>query len=397
MAGGGGGEEDLRETGLSAMRTGSRHQVVSTPEENSLLPGGLTSERQDRCALPGRPAANEGALEVMLRQTGGREVDVHDLGLGFVDHAEGMLAVSSVGGVLVGYPGDALTVAGSGVENGSDLASGAGSSYWAEGGESVEVDLGLEPDIALLLEARGDVSGVNADSVGILVQRLSADSTWVTFDAIHPRREFAFTAVPADGEQHLRLVFLRKYEVRSVRRLSGIRLEEIEPLSLVAALHSRLGPLGNGENSDSTTLVPGDSLRLRFANDEGTSSMRDYFVTARGEYRVAQKSPEPRTTELAIVSKPVLTFALAAARPNPSSGDIVIAYSIARDSHVDLRIFDVAGRQVRSLVNDAQIAGEREVVWDGHDSAGRRVAPGVYFYRLRAGSWQSERKLIVIQ
>jgi hypothetical protein len=205
------------------------------------------------------------------------------------------------------------------------------------------------------------------------------------------------TAVPAGGSRYLRLVFLRDYEVRSVRRLSGIAMAEIEPLPLVAIVHSRLGPLAGGENSDSTTLVPGDSLQLKFASDEGVTSRRDYFLTVRGEYRVAQEAQGAGTTELAVVSRPVLMFALSAARPNPSSGDVVIGYSLAHDSNVDLRVFDVAGRQVRSLVKGMQVAGEREVAWDGRDSAGRRVAPGVYFYRLRAGDWHSERKLVLIQ
>jgi len=51
---------------------------------------------------------------------------------------------------------------------------------------------------------------------------------------------------------------------------------------------------------------------------------------------------------------------------------------------VDLAVYDVRGRKVRSLVSRPEAAGLREVRWDGRDDRGQRVASGVYFVRLRA-------------
>jgi flagellar hook assembly protein FlgD len=76
---------------------------------------------------------------------------------------------------------------------------------------------------------------------------------------------------------------------------------------------------------------------------------------------------------------------------------VTIAYSLARPASARLRIYNVAGRLVRTLVNEAQEAGPHEVVWDGRSNAGATVGSGVYFYRLEAEGWQSERKVVVIQ
>ncbi|RKZ09945.1 hypothetical protein DRQ50_14765, partial [bacterium] len=71
--------------------------------------------------------------------------------------------------------------------------------------------------------------------------------------------------------------------------------------------------------------------------------------------------------------------------PNPFNPSTVIEYSLTREGPVTLTVIDAAGRRVRTLVQGRMAAGEYSVVWDGTDEAGRRVASGVYVYRLRGG------------
>ncbi len=75
--------------------------------------------------------------------------------------------------------------------------------------------------------------------------------------------------------------------------------------------------------------------------------------------------------------------------PNPFSSSTTIRYSLpsavsGRLTAVDLSVYDLAGRLVRTLVDGPQETGFYSVVWDGRDSSGRSVASGVYFYRLSA-------------
>ena len=74
------------------------------------------------------------------------------------------------------------------------------------------------------------------------------------------------------------------------------------------------------------------------------------------------------------------------AAPNPFRAITTIRFSIPEAGPATLAIHDVAGRQVRTLLDGAVDAGERRFVWDGRDDAGRSLASGVYFYRLQAVS-----------
>jgi flagellar hook assembly protein FlgD len=72
---------------------------------------------------------------------------------------------------------------------------------------------------------------------------------------------------------------------------------------------------------------------------------------------------------------PTFQFSLGAAYPNPSDGSASISYTLARQVPAVLRVYNVAGRELRTLVNEEQAAGRQEVQWDGRDNGGRRVSP----------------------
>ena len=71
-------------------------------------------------------------------------------------------------------------------------------------------------------------------------------------------------------------------------------------------------------------------------------------------------------------------------QPNPAPGYTDLRYSLARSGIVDLAIFDIAGRRVRSLVHGYRPAGSATVRWDGRSDAGARAANGLYFARFGA-------------
>jgi len=70
--------------------------------------------------------------------------------------------------------------------------------------------------------------------------------------------------------------------------------------------------------------------------------------------------------------------------PNPGNPLVSLRYRLARDGNVRLTVYDLAGREVRTLVDGPRTAGEHQVVWDGTDAAGRPAASGVYHLLLRA-------------
>ncbi|MDX2473136.1 MAG: C25 family cysteine peptidase [Candidatus Krumholzibacteria bacterium] len=90
-------------------------------------------------------------------------------------------------------------------------------------------------------------------------------------------------------------------------------------------------------------------------------------------------------------------LALYAAQPNPAPGSTALGFTLPRDTHVRLRVYDVAGRLVRSLVDGRVASGEGVKIWDGRDESGQPVAGGVYFYRLEAGADILTRKMILVR
>ncbi len=91
-------------------------------------------------------------------------------------------------------------------------------------------------------------------------------------------------------------------------------------------------------------------------------------------------------------------FGLKAASPNPFAETTSIAYSVPTGGgFVDILVYDVNGREVRSLVRERMDGGAGFAVWDGFDNAGERVASGVYFARLDIDGLTACGKLIMLK
>ncbi len=95
---------------------------------------------------------------------------------------------------------------------------------------------------------------------------------------------------------------------------------------------------------------------------------------------------------------PVATAAqrLEPSAPNPTAGGTRIAWSLAKSERVDLRVFDLLGREIVQLAGGPMTEGRHTLTWDGTDASGRRVAPGVYRYRLSTPSFTESRSVIVV-
>jgi len=91
------------------------------------------------------------------------------------------------------------------------------------------------------------------------------------------------------------------------------------------------------------------------------------------------------------------TFALNQNAPNPCKADTRILYALPRTTDVSLCIYNISGQLVKTLVNEKQVIGYYNINWDGKDDQGRRVANGVYLYRLNAGTFTDTKKLVMIK
>jgi hypothetical protein len=87
-------------------------------------------------------------------------------------------------------------------------------------------------------------------------------------------------------------------------------------------------------------------------------------------------------------------FTLEAVRPNPTSGAAQVAFTLAKSSPVEVNVLDVQGREVAKLLSGIRPAGHYLTTWDGRGPQGPASA-GVYFVRMKAGSFVQTRRLSV--
>ena len=83
--------------------------------------------------------------------------------------------------------------------------------------------------------------------------------------------------------------------------------------------------------------------------------------------------------------------------PNPFNPLTNISYQLPVSGNVSLKVFNVSGQTVRSLIDSEQALGHYTVTWDGTDQEGNPVASGIYFYQLTCGQFREVRKMLLVK
>jgi hypothetical protein len=90
-------------------------------------------------------------------------------------------------------------------------------------------------------------------------------------------------------------------------------------------------------------------------------------------------------------------FALRQNVPNPFNPSTTIRFDLPDRTKTTLRIYDIAGREICTLLDGTLNAGEHSATWNGRDGSGHEVGSGVYFYRLDAGKNTATRKMVMLR
>jgi hypothetical protein len=83
--------------------------------------------------------------------------------------------------------------------------------------------------------------------------------------------------------------------------------------------------------------------------------------------------------------------------PNPFNPQTSIRFQMPEAAQVQLDVYDVMGRRVRTLLSGRLEAGQYDAVWDGTDASGRAVASGAYFYRLQSDDFTETRQMLLLK
>jgi len=94
-------------------------------------------------------------------------------------------------------------------------------------------------------------------------------------------------------------------------------------------------------------------------------------------------------------------FALHQNYPNPFNPVTSIQYAVGsrqtRPLHTSLKIYNILGQEVRTLVDEPKLPGTYQVIWDGRDDEGNDLASGIYFYRLQTGDSTEAKKMLLLK
>ena len=83
--------------------------------------------------------------------------------------------------------------------------------------------------------------------------------------------------------------------------------------------------------------------------------------------------------------------------PNPFNPITTLQYDLLENSYVNIIIYDMLGREVKTLVNQTQDVGFRSVIWNATNDYGKPVSAGVYLYQIQAGEFVQTKKMVLLK
>ena len=83
--------------------------------------------------------------------------------------------------------------------------------------------------------------------------------------------------------------------------------------------------------------------------------------------------------------------------PNPFNPITMLEFNIPLKCIVNITIYDLIGKKVKTLLNQTQNAGERSIIWDATDDYGQPVSAGIYLYQIKAGQYVSTKKMVLLK
>ena len=90
-------------------------------------------------------------------------------------------------------------------------------------------------------------------------------------------------------------------------------------------------------------------------------------------------------------------YALQQNYPNPFNPSTQIRYDLPEQSYVNINIYDLMGRKIKSLINTHQDPGYRLIQWDATSDLGQPVSAGMYIYTIQAGEFRKTRKMVLLK
>jgi len=292
---------------------------------------------------------------------------------------------------------------GSGGDNGYEAGAWHDVTVTEDDWQVVSLDL-LNDPVTGWVNGNGVITSTNTVSIDCIQLKCSEDiSTVLYFDMITERPNIAPVEVTFEVDM----------SVQSILGNFNIASDFVDVAGSFNAWGDNAMVLddADGDSVYSITLLglyPGENLEYKFringSWDDNTAEFpyggpaRTYTIPDTNSVVFHWYKDEDRSV-LGIDNLSALpkTFALHQNYPNPFNPITTIKYDLPKEAHVKIMIYDVMGREVRTLVNTRQQAGYQVIQWNAQDNSGRNVSSGYYIYVMQADKFHKTQKMILLK
>lgn len=254
------------------------------------------------------------------------------------------------------------------------------------------------------------------DQTIVLQLRGEHEWEWQDIALLHPRENWATHLVDLSpwvdrGAQEIviRLYWLAQHKVDYVGLVRSVPgLKKVKECVLESAFHSEVGTVTDSllyVDERYAELAPGQEIELAFLPVKSTKGFKRDFVLVATGYYVKEGPGAPAKGSMAVQHAVPMDYGLSQNYPNPFNTNTEIRYQMSVPScigdgteqsgspvHTTLKVFNIMGQEVRTLVDAEKQPGYHVATWDGRDAYGQEVSSGIYFYRLSVGGTSRDNR-----
>jgi len=174
-------------------------------------------------------------------------------------------------------------------------------------------------------------------------------------------------------------------------RFKGVNFSDTTPL----LINHRLGKIIFGFYSANPIAVSDTigSLEFEFIPDKN-----EFDASVVMRFQINQQASQTQIANLNVLRDPrTVAFTIGENYPNPFNPSTVIPYNVNVSGELNVRIFNMLGQEVKTLLNHSALPGKYELMWDGKDNAGTSVASGIYVCQFQLNGFVEKRTLVKLQ
>ena len=287
---------------------------------------------------------------------------------------------------------------------------------WGTQGQAIYERLNDNPNMFLMLCGHKSAEGIRLDSTinGNIVYTLLSDYQYYPNGGNGFLRIMEFSPINNTIQVKTYSPTLNQYETKGSSQftliydmpiwLSPDTLKLLENDILIIDLDTLIIDNNNAglfisvsQSSEQNINIVIDSLShiaifTPFLNYNGTEG----FIFTATDLNGVSLNDTIMVTVLPLIEIPV-KYAFHQNYPNPFNPVTTLRYDIPENSHVNITIYDMLGRQVKTLINQTQDTGYRSVIWDATNDYGKLVSAGIYLYQIQAGEYMQTKKMVLLK